>query len=62
MAMNDWNHDGENNYVDDAVDMMILDDIENGEKSSGGSGNSSGQGCSGIILGIIVIAIILIIT
>ena len=28
MAFFDWNHDGKNNYIDNAIEMMILDDIE----------------------------------
>lgn len=61
MAMHDWNHDGKKDYADNAVEMMILDDIDGDDKPSGG-GSSSGIGCSGVILGIIVVAIILIIT
>ena len=32
MAFFDWNHDGKKNYVDTAIEMMILDDIEEEEK------------------------------
>lgn len=28
MAFFDWNHDGKKNYVDNAIEMMIIDDIE----------------------------------
>lgn len=29
MAFFDWNHDGQKDYVDTAIEMMIIDDIEN---------------------------------
>ena len=28
MAFFDWNHDGKKNYIDNAIEMMILDDLE----------------------------------
>ena len=28
MAFFDWNHDGKKNYIDNAIEMLILDDIE----------------------------------
>lgn len=28
MAFFDWNHDGKKNYIDNAIEMMIIDDIE----------------------------------
>lgn len=31
MAFFDWNHDGKKNYVDTAVEMMIIEDIEAAE-------------------------------
>ena len=38
MAFFDWNHDGKKNYVDTAIEMMILDDIEEEEKKEASSG------------------------
>ena len=32
MAFFDWNHDGKKNYVDNAIEMMIIDDIEADEE------------------------------
>lgn len=37
MAMFDWNHDGKKNYVDTAIEMMVLDDIEADKGSKAGS-------------------------
>lgn len=31
MAFFDWNHDGKKDYVDNAIEMMIFDDIEQEE-------------------------------
>ena len=28
MAFFDWNHDGKKNYVDNAIEMMVIEDIE----------------------------------
>ncbi|MDY4958753.1 MAG: hypothetical protein SO262_00535 [Lentihominibacter sp.] len=38
MAFFDWNHDGKKNYVDTAIEMMILDDIEEEEKKEAAAG------------------------
>jgi len=32
MAFFDWNHDGKKNYIDNAIEMMVIDDIEATEK------------------------------
>ena len=32
MAFFDWNNDGKKNYVDNAIEMMIIDDIEADEE------------------------------
>lgn len=32
MAFFDWNHDGKKNYIDNAIEMMILDDLESEEQ------------------------------
>ena len=42
MAFFDWNHDGKKNYVDTAIEMMIIDDIEGeGQKANAGSSNTA---------------------
>ena len=38
MAMFDWNHDGKKDYVDTAIEMMVLDDIEAEKNGSAGDG------------------------
>lgn len=47
MAFFDWNHDGKKNYVDNAIEMMIIDDIEE-EKARGQAnrGNTSEWGAA----------------
>lgn len=39
MAFFDWNHDGKKNYVDTAIEMMVLDDIEEDNGGSETAGN-----------------------
>jgi len=34
MAFFDWNHDGKKDFVDTAIEMMILDDIEEESKKN----------------------------
>lgn len=36
--MFDWNHDGKKDYVDTAIEMMVLDDIEAEKNGSAGEG------------------------
>lgn len=38
MAMFDWNHNGKKDYVDTAIEMMVLDDIEAEKNGSTGDG------------------------
>ena len=47
MVFFDWNHDGKKNYVDNAIEMMIIDDIEEEKaREQANRGNTSEWGAA----------------
>ena len=47
MAFFDWNHDGKKNYADNAIEMMIIDDIEEEKaREQANRGNTSEWGAA----------------